>query len=286
MKNPIVLLIVVQNPDFEVRTRLEQMLIWSRAMVVVDNSLEAAPPMEAENLHWLWNGNRNGLAGGLNQGMEEAIRLNADWVLTLDQDSEFFSMESGMAFCAKAFSLPVETAWLSATHVFPFEMADFTEDPDCPPVTVEQSITSGTLLRVLAFQQCGPFREDFFIDSIDHEYCFRLQEHGWKVQIHPGIGLKHQLGNTRRHKDFQGLEHYASHHSPLRRYYMTRNRLWTIFHYRKSHQAFFRSELRDMAHELGKVLVYEDHKIQKLWMFLCGVLDFLRGHMGERSRLH
>jgi rhamnosyltransferase len=85
-------------------------------------------------------------------------------------------------------------------------------------------ITSGTLLEVAVFEAVGPMREDFFIDSIDIEWCFRAGALGFEVICIKSVRMGHAIGDTR--KTFMGRE--LSIHSPLRNYYMLRNQLYMV----------------------------------------------------------
>lgn len=83
-------------------------------------------------------------------------------------------------------------------------------------------ITSGTLLTISVFEAVGPMREDFFIDGIDIEWCFRAGSLGYEVFCLKNVKIGHALGDGRRR--FLGRE--MSIHSPLRNYYMLRNLLY------------------------------------------------------------
>ncbi len=55
-------------------------------------------------------------------------------------------------------------------------------------------ISSGSLLNLEIFDQVGPFREDFFIDAIDIEWCFRAWAWGYSCWIDSAISMPHRLG--------------------------------------------------------------------------------------------
>jgi rhamnosyltransferase len=46
---------------------------------------------------------------------------------------------------------------------------------------MESVITSGSLLSLAAYTAIGPFREDFFIDHVDTEYCLRARLKHYRV---------------------------------------------------------------------------------------------------------
>jgi len=55
-------------------------------------------------------------------------------------------------------------------------------------------ISSGSLIDLAAYREIGPFREDFFIDAIDLEWCFRAQSVGYTCWIDDAVEMPHQLG--------------------------------------------------------------------------------------------
>lgn len=59
---------------------------------------------------------------------------------------------------------------------------------------VDFIITSGSLIPLDAWHAVGPFREDYFIDAIDVEWCFRAWDRGYEVLLDPAIALPHRVG--------------------------------------------------------------------------------------------
>jgi N-acetylglucosaminyl-diphospho-decaprenol L-rhamnosyltransferase len=57
---------------------------------------------------------------------------------------------------------------------------------------------AGFLLRRAAFDDVGPFDEEFFLFSEETDWCYRLREAGWKSYFHPGAEIVHVGGATWR----------------------------------------------------------------------------------------
>ncbi|MEJ0107143.1 MAG: hypothetical protein WDO19_33470 [Bacteroidota bacterium] len=55
-------------------------------------------------------------------------------------------------------------------------------------------ITSGSLIQLDAWKETGGYNETLFIDEVDHEYCYRVKEKGYKVIQVNHVILNHQLG--------------------------------------------------------------------------------------------
>ncbi|GJE76494.1 glycosyltransferase family protein [Methylorubrum suomiense] len=70
--------------------------------------------------------------------------------------------------------------------------------PRTPPIgallPVEFLATSGSLLDLAAFDVIGPFREDFFIDAVDLEWCFRAWARGFACWMDPATAIPHSVG--------------------------------------------------------------------------------------------
>lgn len=67
------------------------------------------------------------------------------------------------------------------------------ERPGARPVRF--LITSGTLLDLDVFDEVGPFREDYVIDAIDTEWCFRAWSRGLSVWLAPDLAMPHRVGH-------------------------------------------------------------------------------------------
>ncbi len=54
--------------------------------------------------------------------------------------------------------------------------------------------TSGSLLSITAWRTVGPFREDFFIDGVDIEWCFRAWSKGFQIILATDLAMIHRWG--------------------------------------------------------------------------------------------
>jgi rhamnosyltransferase len=90
-----------------------------------------------------------------------------------------------------------------------------------PPGSVEFLPTSGTLISIAAWQDVGPFREDYFIGGIDVEWGFRAQSKGWSSIVADDIQMHHRWGEQRGNQHFVQSQFLRQ---PARRvYYYLRN---------------------------------------------------------------
>jgi rhamnosyltransferase len=179
-----------------------------------------------------------GIARGLNVGIEAARAQGAQLVVLLDHDSvpgagmvaELVATRERCATPANpvaavgprvkdlrdAREYPfVRLGWLRNRHQYCAGSAQ-------QVFACDFLISSGTLIALDAFDAVGPFEDDLFIDSVDREWCFRALSRGFALYGACAAHLDHRLGDRRR-PVWGGLELIV--HSPARLYYMTRNRL-------------------------------------------------------------
>ncbi len=222
------------------------------------------------------NANTGGIAGALNLGTGEAIKRGFEWAMTLDQDSELTEGMLEEMWAVWQSNKQENIALISPRQMLETdELLD--ERPDCEfPLFV---MTSGNLLNLEVYKKVGNFDERLAIDYVDHDYCLRLQLKGYRLLRANKAILKHKLGNGKLVR-FMGRQEYVSNHSPVRRYYMTRNRLFTAFKYRHSFPEYFRRELRLFLRDLLIIFCFEEQRINKFVMIIRGIMHFITGRLG------
>jgi rhamnosyltransferase len=124
----------------------------------------------------------------------------------------------------------------------------------------------------------GPFRDDLFIDQVDHEYCLRAHRNGYDVVQVGDAVIEHTLGDRTVHS-VGGLPVVTSNHSALRRYYITRNRLMVARQY-PDLPTYRRLQRWQTFSELRNIVLFEDGRRAKLAMMARGVWDYARHRAG------
>lgn len=272
---------VLYYPHADVVASLDTYLAQVEHLYLIDNSdgidhqsLFAA--MENGNRSsYLRQESNNGIAIALNIAARLADAAGFDWLLTMDQDSQ--ADPAMVQQQLQALEVFEAFATEQVGMLAPFHL---TKADRHPPETVLSDVmtpmTSGCLLNLKAYQDVGAFREDFFIDFVDNEYCLRLRHHGWQVLRANRALLRHNVGDIKKFGPF-----IATNHSPLRRYYKTRNRLWVFREYVGKFPGHCLFDLVRLAKEIASIVLFEDHKMAKLAMMLRGVFDFFRGRFGR-----
>ena len=141
--------------------------------------------------------------------------------------------------------------------------------------------TSGSLLPMHVFSDEGLYREDFFIDYVDYEFCLRAVAHGWKIVYAPAAVLVHNPGRANE-LSILGIRNLTiTNHSPLRRYYLMRNGIWTIRAYAARYPGWALDHTWQMAKEVVRVLVFEQNRAKTLGMWFRAIRDVLRSRFGR-----
>jgi rhamnosyltransferase len=292
--------VVTFQPDPGLPARLQHIQRQVARIIVVDNASdplgraildEAVKPIDAEIIH---NASNLGVAAALNQGVRRARELGFEWALTLDQDSQASGdMVEELCKAYQALRDPDRVAILAPQVIeieldrrAPFlrrRLACFYERARCEKRVLEDIImviTSGALLRIAAFEVVGAFREDFFIDYVDSEFCLRAQRHGYSIAAACRAELYHRLGHRRR-VSLGPITLFPTFHPPSRWYTISRNRIPMLRSYALRFPHWLTYELEAMVYTTVRMLITEDQRWAKVVASLRGTWDGLRGRMGK-----
>jgi rhamnosyltransferase len=277
--------IVTYFPDAGIFERVKRIVEQVRQTVIVDNgsSPESTEQLKraAENpsVHLILNPSNQGLASALNLGVRWAASCGFAWALTLDQDTTVaYDMAETLCALVDSYDSPERLAVVGSNYRNKGNGALFRESisPAGNPAAREMVsvLTSGSLVSVAAFQAIGGFRDDFFIDCIDHEFCLRARVRGFHVVLTTKPVMDHGIGELTEHR-FLGRIVYTSNHSPLRHYFMTRNSLLLIRSYLFSEPGWILSYFWDWMKSVVLILVFEEQRFAKAKQMLRGCLDGL-----------
>jgi rhamnosyltransferase len=274
---------VLFDPDWEKLAPRVKALSRVAPVLLVDNSPEDQHrAAEAAGLipeaAWLRHGNRAGIAGALNAAADWAS-THGEWLLTMDQDSELGTpLALALAAAARRETARGKTAIFAPAHCLE-------GDHSSPPgpdqwQDVDSVMTSGNLLRLEAWKSIGGFREELFIDSVDHDFCLRLADAQWKVRFNPALQLPHSLGALQRHPVGFGKTLAITHHNPVRRYFITRNRWSTMRWHWRRHPRFVLREFKHQMLDILAIVLFEEKKVSKCKALVWGSWHALKGQLG------
>lgn len=239
---------------------------------------------QAEHITVLWNRENLGIARALNQGLQRGIELGFQWLITFDQDSTVTSgMVARLLQCFDSSSGNIAIA--APCYVDRVLGTRLGEDRDVHG-EVRTVLTSGMLMPAWLFSHVGFMDERLFIDSVDLEFCNRVRSHGYRLAQIDDATLLHTLGRLTTFR-LLGREFELTNHSAARKYYQTRNRLWTLG-MPKARLTWWKQathEFKGMIWGFAKILMAEDDKWQKTRRIGLGVVHAFFGKMGKRVEL-
>jgi rhamnosyltransferase len=277
--------VILYNPEDKVLNNIAAFKTHIDFFLVVDNSPEQNLQFvsDLKNLHsevrYTWMGENRGIAYALNIACQMAILENCMWLLTMDQDSSFKRSE------LSNFLLSIDEVtniFDSAGIICPYHNIHdwFSLGGDNHFQEIRSTMTSGNLINLQVYQKVGGFKEDLFIDYVDHDYCLRIRKRGFKIIQNNKILLEHSLGHFEL-KRFLWKRFGVSNHNHIRRYYITRNGLYTAASYFFFDPRFCIKILQNLTYDLVRVLFFEKNKFLKFKAMIIGFWHWMINRFGQ-----
>lgn len=289
--------IVTYNPDLPILQSQINAVRDSVGIIVIDNFssnvaniAEMIAGLDAQDLNFLRNESNVGLATAQNQGIAKAKSLGATHVIIFDQDSipEPRMIETLLQVEAKLLANGEKVGALGPLTYDPLTSVEYPitkyrgpmihrYHPQPGEVTdATFIIASGSLIRMSVLDDVGTMLDKLFIDYIDVEWCYRAQACGYKIFVSADARMSHMVGDQR--VKFFGRS--ISKHSPLRRYYLTRNSFLVM---RLSHIPFG-YKTRELLLNFARFVAFfyfSDERLKYLKYVKKATVDGLCGNFGK-----
>jgi len=238
-------IVVTYNPDVTALLKLLGQLNKETDFVVIDNGSEEIERL-AESItvyercqELVKLDSNEGLARALNLGIGYARERGSDYIFLFDQDSSLCNLfvsrmiqayqqadrlsENGVAAVGPRIINP------QTMRQTPFKLfnrlllrSDRHFAGSASHFTADFLITSGTLLIARHLDQIGLMKENYFIDNVDLEWCFRAKSLGFDLIGTDAAVLYHAIGE--RSENPLVRAGVMAQHNPSRTYYSSRNR--------------------------------------------------------------
>jgi rhamnosyltransferase len=284
--------VVTYHPDRDFPARLRRIAPQVAATFIVDNGssdtelrmLRGAAAGGAAAL--ICNLENLGVATALNIGARGAVAEGFTWALLLDQDTEVDhdmveTLLATHASCPDAGRIAIVGSRfrdLKGQSQEPIRLDSRGELWE----EVESVITSGSLLSLRAYSAIAPFRDEFFIDYVDTEFCFRARAAGYRVIQTRRPLMSHTVGAPTSHK-LPWATKWTTNHSPDRRYYIARNDTVLLREYGVPGGGSWRlKSFVRCCRLIKRIALYEQDKALKIHAVWQGWRDGVHGHMGPR----
>ncbi len=248
-------------------------------LLIVDNSATSHEKLAKAipSASYFWLGGNKGLGLALNFGVEKIHELysQVQWVITLDQDST------------------MNLKFLSEYKYYLQHISDDTLFMLAPNYAISRkksaqikrrferinlSMQSGCAFNIDMLRATGGFRQEYFIECIDFEICFRADRLGKKIIKCNEAILRHNPA-IEYQVNFFNKKLTVGIASPLRYYYQCRNLLHLWIECRKF------VLLRHIAQKFVKVILFFPDKKTYFKMMCAGFSDGIHNRLGEYKEL-
>lgn len=271
-------IVLAYHPDEDIVRNVQALRVQVPRVYIVNNSPDAKSKpvldrLAADAAVTVLNQDDNvGVAAGFNAGMRAALAAGFDFLWIFDQDSTVTDGALTTLIAAHAALGP------SAGVIGPALRSHATgriyrRESGTGTADVDVVISSGSLFSRELVERIGMHDEPLFIDYVDHDICLRARRYGLRNQKVFGAILDHRFGDSHS-TTLLGRRVYLSNYSPMRQYYMARNRVILIKRFGIGR--WFWEDLAFTSKAWVKVLLREKDRRTKITAFLRGWRDGLR----------
>lgn len=274
-ENNVIGVVVLYNPKENVINNIKSYNTYCSKLIIVDNSEEINQSIhnelsQLENVEIIILNDNKGIAYALNIGIKKAIKYNYKWLMTMDQDSRFNENLIEKYFETTT-SCDLNYVAVIAPN-FKFDRKKFFEYDGYKEK--KYVMQSGCLINIDICKVIGEFKEEFFIDGVDYEYCLRARKNSYKVLECGNAVLEHNPAETRKFLFFK-----YGYCSPSRIYYQIRNLLWINKNYKLLKMKII------ILYKLFKIIFLFDNKKGYLKMYKRGKKDFYNNKFGKLEEI-
>jgi rhamnosyltransferase len=270
----ITAVVTAYHPDERLAAVLDSALVTCADVLVVDNTPAGEDSLTDTftdgRVRVLRSGRNGGLAGALNDAVR-ALPDATEAVVLLDQDSQ---LPAGLV---AALAAHLADPSIGAVAPTPVDAADGTTYERFSPsgdglADRDAVITSGMLVRRSALTAVGGFRDEFFVDWVDNDFCLRLRRKGIRIVQDLNTVLPHSIGDRREHK-VAGLTVRVLRYAPWRHYWITRNGLVLIGENLVGNPRWSLMALLYIGRQAVTTAIFEPNRSATVTAILRGVRD-------------
>jgi rhamnosyltransferase len=249
------------------------LLLWDNTPNSDCSPLKIDLPGYDKKIIRLSTGKNEYIAYPLNQAIDWCRNNQYTHLMSMDQDSLF---EEG---CFKAYKKKVNLNLgmknaifgVNPNNQFPFQDS---------LLKVNWFITSGSIYDVNVIQSIGGFREDYEIDCVDNEICYKANANGYNTLVDTHCILNQIYGTPAR--SIFGFT--TSGYSPFRTYSILCNHilLWKEYPFELSKELKKKIIKDYFLYRFVKILLSEKRKSTKLLALFYALIDGLQGKRVRR----
>jgi rhamnosyltransferase len=225
--------LVLFHPETSVVDTIKRFAISELYVCVVINAADPTLVLQLETINrvrLVKNPCNIGLAAALNQGIACVFEdSNVKFVALFDQDSNP-AADLPLKLARELQSIGATDSACIGPYLQDKKAMDLVVSPTLSQFSASDVLslpTSGTVIPRSVFEKVGPMKTAFFIDAIDHEWCFRAINLRIRCLQSSQISMIHNMGD----KAVNWFGQFKPvHHSPVRHYYIIRNHFYLVIH--------------------------------------------------------
>ena len=259
-------------------------------IILVDNGSNNFELIKLINdAKFIFLGNNRGIATAQNIGIRAAIDTGADHVILFDQDSSispYFinnlskdylyiknNIDSHIAVIGPKLFNKKYNYFYKINQINSYGMRKEIDISKCiDPTRTTIIISSGSLISIEILCIVGFMRDDYFIDYVDVEWCFRAISKGYHCYISPNTVMEHMIGDY----NLRILGKDLKIHSPFRRYFILRNTIYMIKDYRYIPLLFSLRELvSGIIFQIFIIIFLKEKKVNHIKSLINSIIDGL-----------
>jgi len=271
------------NPDIEMVENVNSYSGQVEKVIIVDNSLKDNSNLfnqiRSDNKIYITNTGNVGIATALNQGLNLLINDNYNFALTMDQDS-YFETEQIDKLILSAKTIVWENVCFIASIPTSVDDNNLIGENQLEFKPTLGAITSGNIVNLAAAKKIGLFKDELFIDHVDHEFGLRAHMNNYKM-FYTTAFLRHKLGLRKNVILFNKKIFSFTSHPPVRSYYAIRNGLYLYKTYGSQHPSSFRKKCIVMLVREAAKAFFEDRKLERFSLVYKAFIDYKRNKLGE-----
>lgn len=249
---------------------IDKLIIWENTPKTESRIYKLTEKLNNDKIEIRTTGQNEYLAKPFNICVGWAKENGYTHILTMDQDSRF---ENGH------FERYVEQiSQLNNDSIAVYAPNFQNLEKKSEVLEMDVVITSGAVIPLKVFNYVGLFNEDFLIDRVDTEFCFRARSKGLKVICFTNISLIHKLGFEKKNS----IGFKVNNYSAQRTYYIIRNqillkKLYPRFITLNDEIIFYKYKV---IYRFAK-LIFEIDRIRKCKAIFLGLIH---GYLSKKGR--
>lgn len=271
----IIVIVIAYKPDINILIEnisqyidfVDKVVIWENSKI---NDKDAILTINKHKISFLGDGINIGIGAAINRALKKYP--NYDYVMTMDQDSIWESFNDYWT------SVKIRNSCneIYGPQIIGEKIESFANQDIC----VDHVITSGCIMRCSTVERIGCYNEEYFVDAVDEEICYRAKKYGCQIiQIKDGL-LKQRYGKPSIRR-FLWKKIAVIEYSPIRLYYSARNHIDLIKRYQLSMKVILKLIFKYVVRPLAETLLYHKDKVDKIHLLFKGIYHGLKGKTGE-----